>query len=87
LSTRLATPTGGETISVNRGVGRRGVVELEQPEVTGDHGHRHVVDRDTFDADRIVLFTHEGENRRYREDLDDQEIRERFGRPVDHAVA
>jgi hypothetical protein len=41
----------------------------------------------TFDADRIVLFTHESENQRYREDLDDQEIRERFGRPVDHAVA
>ena len=39
----------------------------------------------TFDADRIVLFTHGGEARRYREDLDDREIAERFGRPVDHA--
>lgn len=39
----------------------------------------------TFDADRIVLFTHGGEDQRYREDLDDREIAERFGRPVDHA--
>ena len=40
----------------------------------------------TFDADRIVLFTHAGEGRRYREDLDEREITERFGRPVDHAA-
>jgi hypothetical protein len=40
----------------------------------------------TFDADRIVLFTHGGADQRYREDLDDAEIAERFGRPVDHAV-
>jgi hypothetical protein len=40
----------------------------------------------TFDADRIVLFTHRGEDQRYREDLDDRELAERFGRPVDHAA-
>jgi hypothetical protein len=39
----------------------------------------------TFDADRIVLFTHGGDAQRYREDLDEGEIGERFGRPVDHA--
>ena len=39
----------------------------------------------TFDADRIVLFTHQGEDQRYREDLDRDELAERFGRPVDHA--
>jgi hypothetical protein len=39
----------------------------------------------TFDADRIVLFTHQGEDQRYREDLDDRELAERFGRPIDHA--
>lgn len=39
----------------------------------------------TFDADRIVLFTHGGDSQRYREDLDEGEIAERFGRPVDHA--
>jgi len=38
----------------------------------------------TFDADRIVLFTHGGDAQRYREDLDEREIGERFGRPVDH---
>jgi hypothetical protein len=40
----------------------------------------------TFEADRIVLFTHGGEDQRYREDLDDAEIAERFGLPVAHAV-
>jgi hypothetical protein len=40
----------------------------------------------TFDADRIVVFTHGGETQRYREgDLDEREIAERFGRPVDRA--
>jgi hypothetical protein len=39
----------------------------------------------TFDADRIVLFTHAGGDQRYREGLDQREIAERFGRPVDHA--
>jgi hypothetical protein len=39
----------------------------------------------TFDADRIVLFKHGG-SRRYREDLDPAELRERFGRPVDQAT-
>jgi hypothetical protein len=39
----------------------------------------------TFDADRIVLFKH-GDSRRYREDLDPAELRERFGRPVDQAT-
>jgi hypothetical protein len=40
----------------------------------------------TFPADRIVLFTHGGEDRRYREDLDEREIEQRFGIPVDHAL-
>jgi len=40
----------------------------------------------TFDADRIVVFTQEEEDRRYREDLDREELTERFGRPVDHTV-
>jgi hypothetical protein len=40
----------------------------------------------TFEADRIVLFTHQGAEQRYREDLDEREIAERFGRPVDHAA-
>jgi hypothetical protein len=40
----------------------------------------------TFEAERIVLFTHQGSEQRYREDLDDREIAERTGLPVDHAV-
>lgn len=40
----------------------------------------------TFPADRIVLFTHRGGQQRYREDVDPEEIRERFGIPVDHAL-
>jgi hypothetical protein len=39
----------------------------------------------TFPADRIVLFTHEGEDQAYREDVDPAEVRERFGVPVDQA--
>jgi hypothetical protein len=59
---------------------------------TGDTGEADPYDAiedalQTFDADRIVLFTHEGGDQRYREDLDDREIAERFGRPVDHAAA
>ena len=40
----------------------------------------------TFSADRIVLFTHPDAEQRYREEVDADEIRERFGLPVDHAV-
>jgi hypothetical protein len=40
----------------------------------------------TFDAERIVLFTHPTAEQRYREDVDAQEIERRFGRPVDHAL-
>jgi hypothetical protein len=39
----------------------------------------------TFDADRIVLFTHQGDAQRYREELDERDLAERFGRPVDRA--
>lgn len=38
----------------------------------------------TFPADRILLFAPaDGEDQRYREDIDDEELRERFGLPVD----
>ena len=40
----------------------------------------------TFPADRIVLFTHPPERSRYREDVDVEEVRERFGVPVDQAT-
>jgi hypothetical protein len=40
----------------------------------------------TFEADRIVLFTHGGDDQGYREDIDPDEIRDRFGLPVDRAM-
>lgn len=40
----------------------------------------------TFAADRIVLFTHPDTDKRYREDIDVAEVRQRFGLPVDHAI-
>jgi hypothetical protein len=40
----------------------------------------------TFEADRIVLFTHTGDDKGYREDIDPDEIQDRFGLPVDRAT-
>jgi nucleotide-binding universal stress UspA family protein len=40
----------------------------------------------TFDADRIVLFTHRDGDRQYREDIDRDEVAERFGVPVEEAA-
>jgi hypothetical protein len=37
-----------------------------------------------FDANRIIVFTHPEPEQRYREDIDDGELEERFGRPVEH---
>ena len=39
----------------------------------------------TFEADRIVIFSHPAGESRYREDVDDAELHERFGLPVDRA--
>jgi hypothetical protein len=59
--------------------------------VSGDTGESDPFDaiRDalaTFPADRIVLFTHAGSERRYREDIDPAEVEERFGLPVQKAT-
>lgn len=40
----------------------------------------------SFPAERIVVFTHLGEDQDYREDFELAEIEERFGLPVDHAT-
>lgn len=40
----------------------------------------------TFPADRILVFTHGENGQDYREDVEDSEIQERFGIPVDHAT-
>jgi hypothetical protein len=39
----------------------------------------------SFPADRVVVFTRSGDDQSYREDLDQAEIEERFGIPVDSA--
>ena len=74
-------------------VRRDTVQELDKADVpaTGDTGESDpqaaIEDAlKTFDADRIVVFTHEGEDQRYREDVDWDEAAERFGRPVDQAA-
>lgn len=40
----------------------------------------------TFDADRIVVFTHEDEDRAYRERELTPEVERRFGLPVAHST-
>ena len=40
----------------------------------------------TFDADRIVVFTHEGEDSAYREQELTPEVERRFGLPVSHGT-
>jgi hypothetical protein len=40
----------------------------------------------SFEADRILVFRHPDEQQRYREDLDLDEVRERFGLPVEDSV-
>jgi hypothetical protein len=40
-----------------------------------------------FPAERILLFSHaDGDAQRYREDVDEEELSERFGLPVDRAT-
>ena len=74
-------------------VWRESVEQLDQAGIaaTGDTGEAdpHTAIEDalkTFDAERIVVFSRQGEGQRYREDLDERELAERFGRPVDHAA-
>ncbi|MDQ6776075.1 MAG: hypothetical protein M3071_07620 [Actinomycetota bacterium] len=37
-----------------------------------------------FDAERTIVFTDPESEQRYREDIDEAELEERFGRPVEH---
>lgn len=83
-----------EAIGRAEWVRRESVERLGQDGVpaSGDTGESDPLDAiqdalQTFDADRIVLFTHPDSERRYREDVDVEEIRERFGLPVDQATA
>ena len=40
----------------------------------------------SFPADRVIVFTHGGEEQEYREDLDPAEIEERFGVTADQVT-
>ena len=40
----------------------------------------------TFEADRILIFRHPGEQQRYREDVDLDEVRGAFGLPVEDSI-
>jgi broad specificity polyphosphatase/5'/3'-nucleotidase SurE len=40
----------------------------------------------SFPADRVILFTHAGEDQRYREEVDASELAQRFGVPVERAT-
>jgi hypothetical protein len=58
---------------------------------TGDTGESDPLDAiqdalNTFPADRIVLFT-SPDSDHYREDVDPENVQERFGIPVDRATA
>ncbi|MGH2882704.1 MAG: hypothetical protein ACRDPA_08425 [Solirubrobacteraceae bacterium] len=81
-----------EAIAKADAVRRETVHELDKEGVpaAGDTGEAdpHTAIEDalkTFDADRIVVFTRRGDDQRYREDLDRDELAERYGRPVDLA--
>ena len=81
-----------EAIAKADAVRRENVHELGESGIpaAGDTGEAdpHAAIEDalkTFDADRIVVFTRGGEDQRYREDLDRDELAERFGKPIDQA--
>jgi hypothetical protein len=81
-----------EAIARAQQVRRRTVAELDEAGVaaTGDVGESDPLQAiqdalQTFDADRIVLFEHQGSEQHYREQLDGGELEERFGLPVDRA--
>jgi hypothetical protein len=76
-----------------RQVEEESVQQLDSAGVTasGDTGESDPVQAiqdtlETFPADRILLFLHEGEDKRYREDFEPGDLQERFGVPVDTAT-
>ena len=81
-----------EAIAKAQAVGRETVEQLEAEGVsasadTGEADPLEAVEDalQTFPADRIVVFSHPEGEQLYREDVDDDELRERFGLPVDRA--
>lgn len=81
-----------EAISRAQEVGQESLERLDAAGVSAsaDTGEGDLVEAaqdalQTFDADRIVLFSHPPDEQRYREDIDARELSERFGLPVDTA--
>jgi hypothetical protein len=82
-----------EAIARAQDVSRETVQKLDEAGVpaSGDTGESDPLEAiqdalNTFPADRIVLFMHPDAGRRYREELDVDEVKERFGLPVDEAT-
>jgi hypothetical protein len=81
-----------EAIQRADSVRRESVEQLgsEGVSATADTGEADMLDAvedalQTFTADRIVVFAHPPDAQRYGEDVDDAELRERFGLPIDRA--
>lgn len=82
-----------EAIAKAQAVSRETVQQLgsEGVAASGDSGEsdsmQAIADAlQTFPAERIVVFSRRGEAERYRERPDPEELRERFGVPVDEAA-
>jgi len=89
---RFWTADADEAIERAQEVWRRSVGELsdEGLEARGDTGESDPVQAiqdslQTFPADRIIIFRHQDEEQRYREDFDLDELRDEFGLPVEEA--
>jgi hypothetical protein len=81
-----------EAISRAHTVGQESLERLDEAGVpaSADTGEGDLVEAaqdalQTFAADRVVLFSHAPEEQRYREDIDERELSERLGLPVDRA--
>jgi hypothetical protein len=81
-----------EAIERAESVRRESVEQLgdEGVSAAADTGEADMLDAvqdalQTFAADRIVVFAHPPDAQRYGEGVDDAELRERFGLPVDRA--
>lgn len=81
-----------EAIARAKQVSKQTVQELGEAGIParGDTGESDPLDAiedalRTFTADRVVVFTRPESEQRYREHVDDAEISERFGLPVEHA--
>ncbi len=81
-----------EAIARAEEVRRRTVAELGDAGIaatsdTGESDPMKAIDDalKTFPAERLVVFTHEGEDQRYKEDFDVEELGRRHGLPVDRA--